>query len=297
MIRALSTPLSYRLSLRHLEQLLRTDYVNAFPLSLSILEHLLRIDRTAILSDLDNHLSESEYKAFDSICWQIKDGIPLSYILHTSVFFGLNFFVAPTVLIPRPETELLIELLLREINIARVPNLRLLEFGTGSGCIPVSLINNTSHQNYHIVSTDVSRKSLKVARYNAEALLGINYREKLTFINQDIFSKQPKGNFDIIFSNPPYIPINEYNKLGNSLYYEPKEALTDGSDGLLFYRKFGDIINLSLKTEGICFFEIHSNYAEEVKSVFEETIKRSFKSIIHRDIFGRNRVIELRFNW
>lgn len=286
---------SYELAIKQLGQSLQKDYRNTYVVSLSIFSWIVQLPKTDILGNMDKYLDRKQSIMLRSIIQDIDSHYPISYILGNNSFYGLNFVVNDDILIPRPETELLVSLVLEYIdsNKSNIP-LKLLEIGTGTGCIPISILTNTN-QLLEIFAIDVSPTALSIAKRNSNSLLSNIKSKQLKFRVNNIFTNPIAGKFDIIISNPPYISKAEYEKLEPSLFFEPKIALTDNLDGLTFYRKFVEIINTNLSLTGVCFFEIHSASARKVKKIFSDGLLRTHKTIVHKDIFGRDRVIEVRF--
>ncbi len=285
---------SYGLAVKQLSHSLRTDYQNPYLLSLSILSFIAHLPQTDILRNMDKCMDKTQANILKTTIQRIYKHYPVSYILSINNFYGLDFIVNDEILIPRPETELLVGLVLEYLDIkkSKMP-LKLLEIGTGSGCIPISILANTK-QLLEIYALDVSQPALSIAKRNVKLLLSIEKSKQLNFNDKNILKDKILGTFDIIVSNPPYISKDEYEHLEPSLFFEPKVALTDNSDGLSFYRKFVEIINTNLSPKGVCFFEIHSASARKVEKIFTEGILGNTKIIVHKDIFGRDRVIELR---
>ena len=211
---------------------------------------------------------------------------PLQYILGYTAFCGLRFEVTPDVLIPRPETELLVDYItnyLKEKSTTHV-----LDIGAGSGCIAVSLKHFVPHTT--VYSCDVSEAALAVARRNAQ-----QNNVSVTFFQCDILSEQlplpPDRKFDIIVSNPPYIPHDEYLALDTEvLQHEPQLALDTGDDPLLFYKAICHTSVRRLNRGGKLFFETHCDYARDVAALLR---KMAFTSVkIHQDLTARDRFVE-----
>ena len=175
---------------------------------------------------LNEELSEKQEQSFIFALKQREKGEPLAYIFHSANFYGYDLEVDKNVLIPRPETEELVELVLKE-NISN--STKILDIGTGSGAIAIALAKESKA---NITAVDISEGALKIAKTNA-----VRNNAKVKFIKSDLF-ESVDDKFDIIVSNPPYIDEVEYNQLESSVKdYEPKTALFGGEDGLYFYRK------------------------------------------------------------
>jgi release factor glutamine methyltransferase len=211
---------------------------------------------------------------------KLSQGMPLQYVLGKVDFMGLELEVDRRVFIPRPETELLVETTISYVNqldkYLRI-RLNILDVGTGSGCIAISLAKFLS--NVALTACDVSAPALEVARYNGELN---KVDDKIEFICSDLFqSKEFAGiNFDMIVSNPPYIPSPQIDQLPAEVRLEPRPALDGGSDGLNYYRK---IIKQSpgyLKKRGLLIMEIGFRQCREIKNIFKFTDKLEIIDII-----------------
>ena len=219
---------------------------------------------------------------------KLTKGIPLQHITHRQEFMKMDFFVDENVLIPRSDTEILVE---EVIKIAQKYNSpRILDLCTGSGAIAVSLAKYM--QESDITATDISKNALNIAKLNAKSN---NVENKITFIESDLFDKIRKEKYDIIVSNPPYIKKEIINKLQKEVQNEPKIALDGGYDGLDFYRK---IINTSyeyLKYNGYLCLEIGYDQKEEVLQLIENE-KKYVDSYCLKDLCQNDRVIVARLN-
>lgn len=228
------------------------------------------------------HEFEDKKNLFIFHLLDLKRGKPIQYVLGETEFFGLRFFVNPGVLIPRPETEELVEWILNE---QPAPTDRIVDLGTGSGCIAVSLKNKLPQN--EIWALDVSEKALETARINAAY-----HSCEINFLNDDFlkmdFDRLPK--FDIIVSNPPYIAISEKQQLDPVVVNnEPATALfVDDTDPLIFYRKIVDFGLKNLNPGGRIYVEINQNLAEETFAIFNEAFD---ETELKKDISGNFRMI------
>lgn len=199
-------------------------------------------------------------------------GYPLQYILGTWEFYGYTFIVNENVLIPRADTELLIE---NVINLCRKNNLKSPEIAdlcSGSGCIAIALKNQI--ENSHVSAVEISEKAVEVIRKNA-----VLNNADIEIFSADVLKKQTADTFsglDIIVSNPPYLTQEEMNTLQKEVTFEPQTALFGGTDGLDFYRKMIPIWKNSLKNGGYIMFEFGDNQYEEVRKILEDN---NFKDI------------------
>lgn len=223
----------------------------------------------------------------DKILERLLAHEPIQYITGEARFHGLEFSVSPAVLIPRPETEELVDLIADDCRGKK--DLRVLDIGTGSGCIAISLARA---MDFPIVSAlDSSPEALTVAKENAKKL-GANIR----FISADIFSWNPTGKFDVIVSNPPYIDESEKKDMENNvLLHEPHSALfVPDSDPLLFYRRIASLAPLALNHGGRLYLEINPRHASELSQLLSDY---GFSSIaILKDSYAKDRFISAIYN-
>ena len=212
---------------------------------------------------------------------KLTKGIPLQHITHRQEFMKMDFFVDENVLIPRPDTEILVE---EVIKIAQKYNSpRILDLCTGSGAIAISLKKFVP--NADITAVDISEKALEIAQKNAEKL-----EAKINFVKSDLFDKLDNKKFDIIVSNPPYIRKDEIKKLSEEVQKEPKIALDGGEDGLDFYRIITEQAINYLKTGSFLCFEIGYNQKNDVIKIIED--KQNYKNTYcKKDLYGNDRII------
>lgn len=245
-----------------------------------MLTHVLNIERIKLYTDYDKPLSESELSVIKSMIQQRIKRYPLQYILGQVEFYGSKFIVNQDVLIPRPETEELVDKVINENNINN--DYKILDIGTGSGCIAISLAKK--FVNSTITAIDNSTSALKVAKQNSIDL-GV---ENVKFAYADILTTEPKLKYDIIVSNPPYVSNTEMNELEPELSFEPNSALTDSSDGLEFYRRFVTIFKNILSIDGVFYLELNSSLASETEKLFAS----EYKIEIIRDLFDKPRILK-----
>ena len=212
---------------------------------------------------------------------KLTKGIPLQHITHRQEFMKMDFFVDENVLIPRPDTEILVE---EVIKIAQKYNSpRILDLCTGSGAIAISLKKFVP--NADITAVDISEKALEIAQKNAKKL-----ETKINFLKSDLFDKLDNKKFDIIVSNPPYIRKDEIKKLSEEVQKEPKIALDGGEDGLDFYRIIAEQAINYLKTGSFLCFEIGYNQKSDVIKIIED--EQNYKNIYcKKDLYGNDRII------
>ena len=212
---------------------------------------------------------------------KLTKGVPLQHITHKQEFMKMDFFVDENVLIPRPDTEILVE---EVIKIAQKYNSpRILDLCTGSGAIAISLKKFVA--NADITAVDISEKALEIAKRNAEKL-----EAKINFVKSDLFDKLDNRKFDIIVSNPPYIRKDEIKKLSEEVQKEPKIALDGGEDGLDFYRIITEQAINYLKTGSFLCFEIGYNQKNDVIKIIED--EQNYKNTYcKKDLYGNDRII------
>ncbi|WP_395052627.1 peptide chain release factor N(5)-glutamine methyltransferase [Flavobacterium sp.] len=265
-----------------------------------ILEKLHNLKRIDLALQPNLELSKFELDKWEAIVTELKTQKPIQYILGETEFYGLPFLVNENTLIPRPETEELVKLIIKEVGNnkelrqAQFDNntkLNILDIGTGSGCIAISLAKNI--ENAQVYAIDISEEALKIAKKNAE----INEVE-VNFICENILETVflsvvegfPKL-FDVIVSNPPYVRNLEKAEIAaNVLAFEPHLALfVEDTDALLFYRKIAQLVKKSLSENGKLYFEINQYLGDETVELLENLGFRDI--ILKKDIYGNNRII------
>lgn len=230
-------------------------------------------DRTFLIAYPEYELDDQELKRFEAVLDRRANREPFQYISGLQEFYGLDFEVGRDVLIPRPETEMVaakaIELLGGLINPI------FCEVGIGSGCIAVSVLFNV--KNASAVGLDISKGALSIAELNAQKH---QVMDRILFKESDIFSGLEAGQFDLIVSNPPYVPLSDFARLQPEVqFFEPYSSLTDGGDGLSVIGKIVAGAPAFLKTGGILLLEIGFNQAESVFSMFESGVWASIEII------------------
>jgi release factor glutamine methyltransferase len=233
--------------------------------------------------------SEAEIAIWDSILEPLKKEIPIQYLLGKTSFYGLDFEVNNHVLIPRSETEELVEWIIQSTSKLEKKDLKILDIGTGSGCIAISIAKNLPSAS--VFAIDVSENALATAHKNAE-----RNKVNITFINQNILETEDlKQQFDIIVSNPPYVRHLEKAEIKkNVLDNEPHLALfVEDNDALIFYRKIAALAQKNLSPNGKLYFEINQYLGKEMIALLE---KMNFKNIeLRKDIYGNDRMITADF--
>ena len=251
-----------------------------------ILEEKQQLKRIDLALHPDLEISEEEISVWNSILEQLKLEIPIQYLLGKTSFYGLDFEVNANVLIPRPETEELVDWIVSNIlKNGRSKSIKILDIGTGSGCIAISLAKNLP--NAEVFAIDVSEKALSIAQKNAE-----RNEVEVTFIEQNILETLDLNQeFDIIVSNPPYVRNLEKEEIKkNVLDNEPHLALfVEDNDALIFYRKIAELAQKNLPNSGQLYFEINQYLGQEMISLLEGM---DFKNIeLRKDIYENDRMM------
>ena len=252
-----------------------------------ILEAKHQLKRVDIALQPDLAFSETELESWSSILEQLKKEIPIQYILGVTYFYGLDFEVNSAVLIPRPETEELVDWIIQNSKLkAQNSKLKILDIGTGSGCIAIALAKNLP--NAQVFALDVSEKALATAKKNAE-----KNQVQLTFIHQSILETVDLAQeFDIIVSNPPYVRgLEKLEIKKNVLDNEPHLALfVEDNDALIFYRKIAQLAQKNLNPKGQLYFEINQYLGQETLNLL---LEMGFKNCeLRQDIYGNDRMIQ-----
>lgn len=239
--------------------------------------------KTSVLINGDKELTESEEKLFNSMVQKRKKGIPTRYILGKCEFMGYEFFVDENVLIPRPDTEVLVETVLKTAQKENFQNV--IDMCTGSGCIAVSLALNGIKS---VTACDISFGALSTAKKNAEYN---NASDKIQFVQGDLFENVDKSQkYNAIVSNPPYIPTEDISNLMREVRdNEPLTALDGGKDGLDFYRRITNDSLEYLADGGYLFFEIGYNQGEDLKKIMTDLGFDGIKIV--KDYAGLDRVV------
>ncbi len=261
-----------------------------------ILCHVLGCDKVYIYTYGDAELQPEKEKEYFELLDRRISGVPVQHITGCQEFMSLNFKVNEHVLIPRQDTEILVETVIEWVKTERVKNqesqtgdkVRIMDMGTGSGCIAVSLAYYI--ENSLITAVDISEMALKTARSNAKAN---NVADRITFIHSDLFKDIPGeyhgGIYDVIVSNPPYIPTDDIKHLQREVKcFEPVAALDGGRDGLEFYRSIISGVDDFLKPGGLLALEVGFGQADAVA----ELMKGKFEDIRKiKDLSGTERVV------
>ncbi|MBQ9990724.1 MAG: peptide chain release factor N(5)-glutamine methyltransferase [Lachnospiraceae bacterium] len=258
-----------------------------------LMEHVCGTDRNTLLVHGDREVSQADQKHYEEVIGQRCSHVPLQQITGVQEFMGLEFLVNEHVLIPRQDTECLVEEAMRFLH----DGSRILDMCTGSGCILLSLLHYSN--GCKGVGVDISREALKVARANAERIMALprpgvepiaGGSEDLQFVESDLFSGLSEEKFEMILSNPPYIASSVIPTLMEEVReHEPLLALDGKEDGLFFYRRIIDAAKAYLVKEGRLFFEIGHDQAESVSGLMEDA---GFEEVtVVKDLAGLDRVV------
>ena len=250
-----------------------------------ILEDKNQLKRIDLALQPDLVFTNEEILVWNSFLEQLKLEIPVQYLLGKTSFYGLDFIVNENVLIPRSETEELVEWIIESQKLkVETQKVRILDIGTGSGCIAISLAKNIPDA--QVFAIDVSEKALATAKKNA-----IENNVDVTFIHQNILETEDLGQqFDIIVSNPPYVRNLEKLEIKkNVLDNEPHLALfVDDTDALIFYKKIAELARKNLTQNGLLFFEINQYLGKEMIDLLQEMTFKN--SELRKDIYGNDRM-------
>ena len=251
-----------------------------------LLQYILKQTRQYIIVYDNKDISKKEQFEYFINIEKLTKGVPLQHITHLQEFMKMDFFVDENVLIPRPDTEILVEETIKIAQRMKAP--KILYLCTGSGAIAISIAKNVS--NAEIYAVDISEKALKVARKNAERLEVV---KKVKFIKSNLFNEIGKNKFDIIVTNPPYIKKEDIQYLSDEVQNEPLLALDGGLDGLDFYRKILNQAIDYMKFDGYICMEIGYNQKEEVLELIKQNNQYT-DTYSKKDLHGNDRIIVTR---
>ena len=230
-----------------------------------ILANILNTTRINLITKQDITLDKEQEDLFSKLVERRKQKEPVAYILNKKEFWNENYFVDKRVLIPRPETEILIELLLKKIK-DKNKAYKVLDLGCGSGCLLISFLKEMNKSRG--MGVDISRNALEVAKKNIE-LHNLNNRAKL--MRLDLLTLHTKDKFDVIFSNPPYLSSSDYAKLSEDVKnFEPKQALVGGFNGVLYYKKIIALAQSALKKNGYLALELGDRQYRTISKLLQD---------------------------
>ena len=260
------------------------DPREAGQIALTTLEYVTGIPRMQLQIQGDTKVSRNEEIQIQEILCKLKKNCPVQYVLGNAWFYGMDFFVNPSVLIPRPETEELVEWILHDFPAFEG---NILDIGTGSGCIAVTLAKHCPKAEVH--GLDISAEALSVAAGNAS-----RHEVHIDWHEEDILSSTlpfESNSFDLLVSNPPYVSSVQASCMqANVLQYEPRHALfAPGEDPLIFYRRIAALSMQILKSEGKVYVEINEEFPEETAEIF--SLEGLSEIEIRKDIHDRFRML------
>lgn len=250
-----------------------------------LLAFTLKRDRSFLYTHPEFRISKTLSARFFKLLNQRKHGVPVAYITGTKAFFGLDFFVTRAVLIPRPDTETLVECVLDFVRKQKKQTLRVLDVGTGSGCIAIALKKNIP--SLSVSATDISKTALAVARKNAHL-----HKTRISFFVANFFAAEKITSYDIIVSNPPYLYKHEARK--KTLAFEPQLALALPSSSYNFFTNFLRDAYSHLHHSGALFLEIGNTQAPLLLPILKKLTITDFR--FHADLGGTPRVLEIHKN-
>ncbi|MEK9755645.1 MAG: peptide chain release factor N(5)-glutamine methyltransferase [Bacteroidota bacterium] len=251
-----------------------------------LIKELCLIDPIKVSLEPNYNLDINYVKKLKSSLQKLTKNYPIDYIINKKIFYGHEFHVNEKVLIPRPETEELVEWIISENT--DNSNKQLIDLGSGSGCIGISI--SKAAPNIKVVLSDFSKDALKVCRINKKKI-----KADVKIINFDLNQKkQLNQKFDLIVSNPPYIPIEDKNTIDENVKYEPEVALfTPNSDPLFFYKKILDFAIINLKKDGKVYLEINPIFVNDLTLLFK---RYNINEIDFKNDFrGKVRLVKLTF--
>lgn len=249
-----------------------------------VMEFVIGYSKVDCVLNGNEKISNEKQSEINEIVFRLQNSEPIQYITGKGYFFGYQFKVTPNTLIPRPETEELVDWVLAEMKKQPNKNWRVLDIGTGTGCIPITIKKEFS--NAVVSAIDVSTEALKIAQENAE-----NLNTEITFIEKDILKATTLDTYDIIISNPPYVRNLEKAEINdNVLQHEPHLALfVADNDPLIFYKKITQLAHKSLAVNGMLFFEINQYLGIEM----HEMVSNYFESIeLKKDFMENDRMMK-----
>ena len=247
------------------EKLKNNNIADELIISKELLAYILKKDIQYLIVNSEQEISEEELNNFNNKIEKIIQGYPIQYITHKQEFMHGSFYVDGNVLIPQPDTEILVESVIRICNRDKKQKTKILDLCTGSGVIAISLGMELKKLNPEIFASDISKKALEIAKINSK-----NNNTEVEFIQSDLFNNIKQKDFDIIVSNPPYIKTNDIKKLSKQVQAEPLIALDGGIDGLEIYKKILQQTHEFLNNNGYLCFEIGYDQKQDLISLVEK---------------------------
>ena len=271
---------------------INNDYKISYTESQTILMHVLNISKMKLISDSLRELTQKEVNNIEELINRRLNYEPISYIINKKEFYGFNFYVDNNVLIPRPETEELIDLVLDYLVLDYMKdknNISICDIGGGSGNIAITLkkLFLEQNKNIDITAIEISEGAFQVMKKNALNILG---DEKLiNIVNTDALTFISENKYDVIVSNAPYVPLRDKDSLQKDLEFEPQNALYSGYDGLDFYKAFLSLIKKYLKDNGAFFFEIGYDQGEALINICNSLNIKNV--LVKKDLNGKDRFL------
>ena len=264
------------------KKLIENEIEDAGIIARVLLQFVLNLDRNELVLKQKNEMTEEQIQKYEMNIEKIIKGIPLQYIINNCEFYGLNFYVNENVLIPQPDTEILVE---ETIKIIKDNNFsKVIDMCSGSGCIGISIAKNIDF--IELTMLDIDRLALEVSKINSKKLLP---NRKINFIESDMF-EELEEEFDVIVSNPPYIETNAIKRLSKQVQNEPISALDGGKDGLEYYKILIEESHKYLSDNGYLCMEIGYNQKDEVIKLLKEN--GNYENIYEKkDLSGNDRIV------
>ena len=263
------------------------DYKIAYIETQILISYSLNLNKTKLISNALIELNENEINKIETLINRRLNFEPIAYITNKKEFYGIDFYVNNSVLIPRVETEEIIDLIKEYINKKIDKNKKFSICDIGAGCGNIAITLKKLFENVDITAIEISEKAMQVIKKNCENIL--QNKNLINIINADALSFTPKNKFDIIVSNPPYVALKDKDNLQRDLNFEPENALYSGYDGIDFYRNFFNIIDRYLKYNGAFFFEIGFNQGKELINICESFNIKNVE--IKKDLSGKDRFL------
>ncbi|MBR1803110.1 MAG: peptide chain release factor N(5)-glutamine methyltransferase [Clostridia bacterium] len=273
------------------QKLQESNIEDSFLKARLLAEYILKQTRSEYLINELQKVGKEKEEAYRKGIEELIQGTPIQYITYEQYFMGLCFYVNENVLIPQPDTEILVEKTIEVVkNMQHKSNyndkISILDIGTGSGAIAISLTKQLN--NVQVMATDISEEALKVAQKNAK-----EHQVNIQFIQSDLFQELKEEQFDIIVSNPPYIETNVISTLSKEVQSEPLLALDGGEDGLDFYRSILQNASKYLKENGYLLLEIGYNQGKALLELANQNNWKVESNQVLQDLNGNDRVIIL----
>lgn len=271
---------------------INNDYKISYIEAQTIIMHVLNISKMKLISDSLRELTQKEVNNIEELINRRLNYEPISYIINKKEFYGFNFYVDNNVLIPRPETEELIDLVLDYLVLDYMKdknNISICDIGGGSGNIAITLkkLFLDQNKNIDITAIEISEGAFQVMKKNALNILG---DEKLiNIVNTDALTFISENKYDVIVSNAPYVPLRDKDSLQKDLEFEPQNALYSGYDGLDFYKAFLSLIKKYLKDNGAFFFEIGYDQGEALINICNSLNIKNV--LVKKDLNGKDRFL------